>query len=189
MQSISERQREVSNSIHRRRIGYFSLGSVGSEGRQAVSRYCRENVAAWREAYGPGQPEIEYSAQLDRYELNWLRPKSPLELAQERAQYDYQSAMVNQMQDSQYANLRSQQYSQMAQLASIQATAAGLSALVPAGPVSSVPEAGRHVYTRRSGRRERNGFVWLKVWIYSLISGATPFRIYWEMMHALRVQD
>lgn len=93
------------------------------------------------------------------------------------------------MQTAQYANLRSQQYAQMAQLASIQATSAGLSSLVSAGPVPSVPEAGRHVYTRRSTRRKRNGFVWLKVWIYSLISGATPFRIYWEMMHALRVQD
>jgi hypothetical protein len=94
MPSTSEMQSEIPDSIHRRGIGYFSVSSARVDSRQEIERYVQNNLAAWGQTYGPGQPYVLYNHAAGRYELEWHRPKTVQEQDRE-ARYEQQRLIAH----------------------------------------------------------------------------------------------
>jgi hypothetical protein len=190
MPSTSEMQSEIPDSIHRRGIGYFSVSSARVDSRQEIERYVQNNLAAWGQTYGPGQPYVLYNHAAGRYELEWHRPKTVQEQDRE-ARYEQQRLIAQTQQ--RYANaqmgLAAQQAAYSAQLARAQVNtyAALYGSSLQASFGSAQPSAGMSVSVPRRHVDTPSLWTRLKVFFIALLTGASPFRVYWEMKHALRV--
>jgi multidrug efflux pump subunit AcrA (membrane-fusion protein) len=200
---ISETRNEIRDPIHRRRIGYFSTGAAGADVRAKIEQYVQANLATWGQSFGAGKPCVRYSPGFQRYELEWHRPKTQQELAREqvvssgldnrqlRADADARRRLAEAQQREWVATsaLASQEAAYNYQRAQAAALAASAPYLQP--PAPRYTEAGQGVPAPRryvGTRVEASSWTKFKVFLFALITGASPFRVYWEMRHnALRV--
>lgn len=194
MPSTLEIPNEILDSVHRRRIGYFSTGACRTNCRQEVDEFVQRNLAGWHQSFGPGYPHVTRG--YDRWELEWHRPKTAQELAQERRDADarqYEAIQWERM--NAYAAQQSQALAHhqayiARSMAQVAAYAPLYGSALQAGERPAEPSPGVRVRVPR--RQVGTVSLWtrLKVFFIALLTGASPFRVYWEIRHnALRVQD
>lgn len=93
---------EISNGLpagtatlgHRRFIGDLA-GPSGTQ-KYLIDAYVSQNKAAWQQAYGEGEPEVEFNSRRETWELNW-RSKDGGRHAVAQTPYDKYSAGYEQI--------------------------------------------------------------------------------------------